>query len=128
MAEAWRVNANSFRRADGQLSKLDWTVIALQQNRAGFAFAAIKCSTGDAGNNLLLDDRCAVQVDRHASANHRNVDGLPFPGGLAGVAGWGQKSVNATDVMRICFLAKIVFDLNFISAPQIDPAVLLPLG
>lgn len=98
-------------------------MIPLHQNGAGCAFVTIQGTTGDAGDILTFDDFLAVQLDGYQAADQRDFQALPFARFLCGVQIGSQEAVYAADAMAVDFHPVIVFDLNFMTASQIDAAV-----
>src|SRR5215471_7658139 len=86
-------------------------MIALKQDGSGGPFAAVELAAGGAFYlNILLNflavelyaDKFSVfslfPIGVEAGSAERDVKGLPFAGGLAGIAGGGAGVVNAAEI------------------------------
>jgi hypothetical protein len=98
-------------------------VVTLKQNRTGLAFLAVKSAAGNTGYRLAINDALAVEHNCDAPADQRDVDRLPLTRLPGRVQTRGEKSVNAAEPVAVRLVAEIIFDLNFIPAAQINPAV-----
>ena len=117
-------NASRPSRRHDDIAELDATVFAsLQVDRAGQRFVAVERAAGDARNLLIVDERRAVEHDRHAAADERDVIGSP----RSGLAGHGRRrreeTVDASHAAARAHPAPVVFHLHFVAAPQVDAAV-----
>jgi hypothetical protein len=60
---------------------------------------AVKSSTCYAGNFLVVDNSLAVLDNGDHSSDKSDVEALPLTGSARHLRGWGQKSIDCTQVM-----------------------------
>src|SRR5262249_30189155 len=97
---------------------------ALQEDRPWRAFVAIQCTAGDAGNDLIGDDRTSVEHDGHAAPYERDVVRLPLARAGGGVLVRCQEAVDTTNVQGCRPVALgTVLDLHLVAPTQIHAAV-----
>src|SRR5205807_5673035 len=69
------------RRRDDDITKTYMSIFtALQVDRPGHSFVAIKCAASDAGNFLVINDGLAVLHHGDCSSYECDVEGLPLSG------------------------------------------------
>src|ERR1700712_3870080 len=124
MAGRFRVTCSRLpRRCNNYVPEVDRTMISLQHDRTGFTFLTVHGAAGDA-RDLLVTDYCfPVEYNRYHSAGQRNIVGLPFAGALSHHFRWRKKTVNGAQLIVQRLLTFAVFDLNFVTATQVDTAV-----
>src|SRR5690606_32987127 len=102
---------------------LNRSVVALNQQGAGFSFMAIQCSAGYSRYFLVADDHFAVSDNRYHSAHECNIVALPFAGRLGGHERWLDESIDGAKVVLLRFFAIAVFNLHFIATAEVNTAI-----
>ncbi len=72
--------------SDNDLAELDRTMVALEIDRAGFAFVAVERTAGDAGDLLVGDNGFTIHHDGHIAADEGDVERLPVSGPRAAIS------------------------------------------
>src|SRR5262245_45964711 len=106
-----------------QIFELHPAVVALEQDGARLFLVAVQGAAGDSGDGLPLDDWFAVENDGNLASNQGDVHGLPLVCRFRAIQARGEEAIDAANAVAVGFLPKIVLDLHFVSATQVNAAV-----
>src|SRR4029077_14539973 len=84
---------------------------------------AVDSDALDAGDFFVLDDCVAILDNRDRPTDQGDVEGLPFSRLSRQLRRRGQETINAAHVMARGLVALRRFDLNFVTAAEIDTTV-----
>ena len=96
---------------------------ALQVDRPGHFFVAVKSATRNARDFLIIDDCLTILDNGDPSPDQRDVETLPFSWLARHFGRRCQETVYPASMMTGWFLDGVGFNLDFISTAQIDAAV-----
>ena len=96
---------------------------SLKIDGSGQFFVAVQGATRDARDFLVVDDRLAVLNDSDPSSDQRDIKALPFSRLAGQFRRSSQETVYAAHMVTRWFLDGVGFDLDFVSAAQIDATV-----
>src|SRR5215471_19176634 len=96
---------------------------ALQVDRAGQAFVAVKGATGDAWNFLVIDDGGPILHHRYRAAHQCDVEALPLAGIARHFRRRRNEAIDSASVMAWRLLNRVIFNLQLVSPAQVNAAV-----
>src|SRR6266568_781462 len=109
---------------NAEVAKPDGAMIALQENRAGFADVAVDFAARGAVALDLVVNLFAVEGHADLIADDRGLGGLPLAARLGRELGRGLESVDGAVAVNIGLAALVIAqDLNFMAAAEVKAAV-----
>src|SRR5690242_14035952 len=100
-------------------------MVALNHDRTGAALVAVERTAGDSRDGLSIYNGLAVEHHGYNAADQRDIERLPLARRLRRPDAGREEAVDTGHTMHAQILALVVFDLDLVSAAQVDTAVVL---
>src|SRR6266700_2173886 len=111
-------------RSQDDVSKSDVIVLAaLKIDRPRHFFVAVECPTRNTGDFLVINYSFSVLDDGDGSSHQSDVEALPFSRLARQLRRGSDEAIDTSGMVTWRLLNRIVFDLHFITSPQINTTV-----
>src|SRR5437660_7346081 len=113
-----------FSRGDHDVPISHVTVFtSLQVDGSGKLFVAVSCAARNARDLLPVNNRLSVLDHGDGATDQRDIKALPFARSPRHFRRGSDKAVHPAGMMTRRLLNRVVFDLNFVTAAQINNTV-----
>ena len=96
---------------------------ALKIDRPRHFFVAVECPTRNAGDFLVINHSLSVLDDGDGASHQGDVEALPFSRLARQLWRGSDETVDASGMVTGRLLNRIIFNLHFVTAPQINATI-----